>query len=180
MDFRRLRYQARCTALRGYNRSTINVCLDEQVKLEVIDKLKNMKVEFLSLVLDDNGVCVGIVAQDLETMQVEVFKGDAVIMATGGLGAIYGKSTNSTINTGCAASIVYQQGAYYANGEFIQIHPTAIPGDDKLRLMSESARGEGGRVWTYKDGKPWYFLEEMYPAYGNLVPRTLPLRLFLM
>ena len=41
-----------------------------------------------------------------------------------------------------------------------KIHPTAIPGDDKLRLMSESARGEGGRVWTYKDGKTWYFLEE--------------------
>ena len=53
----------------------------------------------------------------------------------------------------------------------IQIHPTAIPGDDKLRLMSESARGEGGRIWTYKDGKPWYFLEEKYPDYGNLVPR---------
>src|SRR5699024_11317098 len=67
-----------------------------------------------------------------------------------------------------AASIVYQQGAIYANGEFIQIHPTAIPGDDKLRLMSESARGEGGRIWTYKDGKPWYFLEEKYPDYGNL------------
>ena len=83
---------------------------------------------------------------------------DAVIMATGGPGIIFGKSTNSVINTGSAASIVYQQGAYYANGEFIQIHPTAIPGDDKLRLMSESARGEGGRVWTYKDGKPWYFL----------------------
>ena len=66
------------------------------------------------------------------------------------------------INTGSAASIVYQQGAMYANGEFIQIHPTAIPGDDKLRLMSESARGEGGRIWTYKDGKPWYFLEEKY------------------
>ncbi|MDI5790834.1 FAD-binding protein [Bacillus licheniformis] len=80
------------------------------------------------------------------------------------------------INTGSAASIVYQQGAYYANGEFIQIHPTAIPGDDKLRLMSESARGEGGRVWTYKDGKPWYFLEEKYPAYGNLVPRDIATR----
>ena len=65
---------------------------------------------------------------------------------------------------------------YYANGEFIQIHPTAIPGDDKLRLMSESARGEGGRVWTYKDGKPWYFLEEKYPAYGNLVPRDIATR----
>lgn len=71
---------------------------------------------------------------------------------------------------------VYEQGAYYANGEFIQIHPTAIPGDDKLRLMSESARGEGGRVWTYKDGKPWYFLEEKYPAYGNLVPRDIATR----
>ena len=64
----------------------------------------------------------------------------------------------------------------YANGEFIQIHPTAIPGDDKLRLMSESARGEGGRIWTYKDGKPWYFLEEKYPAYGNLVPRDIATR----
>src|SRR5690606_9165249 len=82
----------------------------------------------------------------------------------------------SVINTGSAASIVYQQGAYYANGESIQIHPTAIPGDDKLRLMSESARGEGGRVWTYKDGKPWYFLEEKYPAYGNLVPRDIATR----
>ncbi|GAA3320920.1 hypothetical protein GCM10020331_033900 [Ectobacillus funiculus] len=88
----------------------------------------------------------------------------------------FGKSTNSIINTGTAASAVYQQGAIYANGEFIQIHPTAIPGDDKLRLMSESARGEGGRVWTYKDGKPWYFLEEKYPAYGNLVPRDIATR----
>src|SRR5690606_435227 len=87
-----------------------------------------------------------------------------------------GKSTNSVVNTGTAASAVYQQGAIYANGEFIQVHPTAIPGDDKLRLMSESARGEGGRIWTYKDGKPWYFLEEWYPAYGNLVPRDIATR----
>src|SRR5699024_7378181 len=93
-----------------------------------------------------------------------------------GPGIIFGKSTNSVINTGSAASILYQQGAKYANGEFIQIHPTAIPGDDKLRLMSESARGEGGRIWTYKDGEPWYFLEEKYPAYGNLVPRDIATR----
>jgi succinate dehydrogenase / fumarate reductase flavoprotein subunit len=97
-------------------------------------------------------------------------------LATGGPGIIFGKTTNSVINTGTAASAVYQQGVNYANGEFIQIHPTAIPGDDKLRLMSESARGEGGRIWTYKDGKPWYFLEEKYPAYGNLVPRDIATR----
>lgn len=99
-----------------------------------------------------------------------------LLSATGGCGAVFGKSTNSTINTGYAAARCYQQGALYANGEFIQIHPTAIPGFDKNRLMSESARGEGGRIWTYKDGKPWYFLEEKYPAYGNLVPRDIATR----
>ena len=109
-------------------------------------------------------------------MEVHTFRADAVILASGGPGIIFGKTTNSVINTGTAASAVYQQGVHYANGEFIQIHPTAIPGDDKLRLMSESARGEGGRIWTYKDGKPWYFLEEKYPAYGNLVPRDIATR----
>jgi succinate dehydrogenase / fumarate reductase flavoprotein subunit len=89
---------------------------------------------------------------------------------------LFGKSTNSIVNTGSAQAKAYLQGATYANGEFIQVHPTAIPGLDKLRLMSESARGEGGRVWTYKDGKPWYFLEEKYPAYGNLVPRDIATR----
>ncbi len=152
--------------------------LDEQVRSHeaagLVEKYENW--EFLGVILDDDGVCRGIKAQNLKTMEIQAFRGDAVIMATGGPGIIFGKSTNSMINTGSAASIVYQQGAKYANGEFIQIHPTAIPGDDKLRLMSESARGEGGRVWTYKDGKPWYFLEEKYPNYGNLVPRDIATR----
>jgi succinate dehydrogenase / fumarate reductase flavoprotein subunit len=152
--------------------------LDEQVRrwevAGLVTKYENW--EFLGAVLDDEKRCRGIVAQDLRSMEIRVFRSDAVILATGGPGIIFGKSTNSIINTGTAASAVYQQGAIYANGEFIQIHPTAIPGDDKLRLMSESARGEGGRVWTYKDGKPWYFLEEKYPAYGNLVPRDIATR----
>ncbi|WJP97117.1 succinate dehydrogenase flavoprotein subunit [Macrococcus bovicus] len=152
--------------------------LDEQVRRYEVDGLvtKFEGWEFLGIVKDDDGVCRGIVAQNLVTSEIKSFAADAVIMATGGPGIIFGKSTNSMINTGSAASIVYQQGATYANGEFIQIHPTAIPGDDKLRLMSESARGEGGRVWTYKDGKPWYFLEEKYPDYGNLVPRDIATR----
>ncbi|AJD91694.1 succinate dehydrogenase flavoprotein subunit [Jeotgalibacillus malaysiensis] len=152
--------------------------LDEQVRRHEVAGLvtKYEGWEFLGSVLDDDGVCRGVVSQDLKTMEIQSFKADAVILATGGPGIIFGKSTNSVINTGAAASVAYQQGVYYANGEFIQIHPTAIPGDDKLRLMSESARGEGGRVWTYKDGKPWYFLEEKYPAYGNLVPRDIATR----
>lgn len=153
--------------------------LDEQVRRHEVNGLvtKYEGWEFLSAVIDDEGVCRGITAQNLIDSEIHTFAGDAVILATGGPGIVFGRSTNSVINTGTAAAAVYQQGAVYANGEFIQIHPTAIPGDDKLRLMSESARGEGGRVWTYdKDGKPWYFLEEKYPAYGNLVPRDIATR----
>lgn len=152
--------------------------LDEQVRRWEAEGLvtKSENWEFLSAIIDDEGVCRGISAQDLKTMEIKTFPADAVILASGGPGIIFGKTTNSVINTGTAASAVYQQGVHYANGEFIQIHPTAIPGDDKLRLMSESARGEGGRIWTYKDGKPWYFLEEKYPSYGNLVPRDIATR----
>ncbi|TWH58347.1 succinate dehydrogenase subunit A [Desulfitobacterium sp. LBE] len=151
--------------------------LDEQVRrFEVAGLVRKYEGwEMLSAVIEE-GACKGIVAQNLYNMEIQSFPADAVIVAAGGCGMIFGKSTNSTINTGSVASALYQQGVKYANGEFIQIHPTAIPGEDKLRLMSESARGEGGRVWTYKEGKPWYFLEEMYPAYGNLVPRDIATR----
>ncbi|KJS85491.1 MAG: succinate dehydrogenase [Peptococcaceae bacterium BICA1-8] len=152
--------------------------LDEQVRRYEDEGKVKMHIgwDFLSAVLDDDGKCVGMVAQELQTMEIKHFPADAVILATGGNGMVFGRSTNSNICTGSAQSSVYRQGAIYANGEFIQVHPTAIPGEDKLRLMSESARGEGGRVWTYKDGKPWYFLEEMYPAFGNLVPRDIATR----
>ena len=152
--------------------------LDEQVRRYEEQKLvkKFEQWEFVRLILDDNGECRGIVAQNMYDMRMEAFTADAVILATGGLGMVFGRSTNGTISTGSAASIAYQQGSIFGNGEFIQIHPTALPGEDKRRLMSESARGEGGRIWTYKDGKPWYFLEEWYPAYGNLVPRDIAAR----
>ncbi|GIO21755.1 succinate dehydrogenase flavoprotein subunit [Oceanobacillus sp. J11TS1] len=152
--------------------------LDEQVRRYEVEGLvtKFEGWEFLEAVIDEQGVGKGIVAQNIKTHEIKAFRSDATIFATGGPGIIFGKSTNSMINTGSAASKLYLQGAKYANGEFIQIHPTAIPGDDKLRLMSESARGEGGRIWTYKDGEPWYFLEEKYPAYGNLVPRDIATR----
>ena len=152
--------------------------LDEQVRRYEVEGLvtKYEGWEFLRAVIDEEGIGRGIVAQNIKSHEIRAFRSDATIFATGGPGIIFGKSTNSMINTGSAASILYQQGVKYANGEFIQIHPTAIPGDDKLRLMSESARGEGGRIWTYKDGEPWYFLEEKYPAYGNLVPRDIATR----
>ena len=152
--------------------------LDEQVrKYEAAGLVEKFEFwEFLSAIRDEEGLCRGIVGQDLRSMAVRAFPADAVCLATGGLGMIFGKSTNSVVCTGSAASAVYQQGALFANGEFIQVHPTAIPGEDKVRLMSESARAEGGRVWVPKDGTPWYFLEEKYPKYKNLVPRDIATR----
>src|SRR6185369_5584282 len=127
--------------------------LDEQVRrYESEGKVTKYEAwEFLSAVFDGNRISRGICAIDLRSMEVRTFPADAVIMATGGIGAIFGKSTNSVVCTGSAQSALYQQGCYYANGEFIQVHPTSIPGEDKLRLMSESARGEGGRVWVPKN-----------------------------
>jgi len=164
--------------------------LDEQVrKYEVAGKVNKYEGwEMLSLILDDHQVCRGLVAMNLQTLELKAFAADAVIMATGGPGLIFGKSTNSMTCTGSATSACYQQGARYGNGEFIQVHPTSIPGEDKLRLMSESARGEGGRVWVPRtkgdERKPkdipeserWYFLEEKYPAFGNLVTRDIATR----
>ena len=164
--------------------------LDEQVRRhEAEGKVTKYEGwEFLSAVLDSNGVCRGICALDLRSMETRTFPADAIIICTGGIGAIFGKSTNSVVCTGSAQSALYQQGAVYANGEFIQVHPTCIPGDDKLRLMSESARGEGGRIWVPRDKNEkrvarsipeadrFYFLEEWYPKYGNLVPRDIATR----
>jgi succinate dehydrogenase / fumarate reductase flavoprotein subunit len=164
--------------------------LDEQVRRWEVEGLvkKHEFWDFLGPVLDDNGRCVGGVAQDMVSMEIRTFPADAVVVATGGCGLIYGRSTMSVFCTGSAASRCFQAGAKYGNGEFIQVHPTAIPGADKLRLMSESARGEGGRVWVPRkpnDTRPpkqipqserYHFLEERFPKYGNLVPRDIATR----
>ena len=164
--------------------------LDEQVRRwEVAGKVKKWEFwDFLEPVVDQSGRCRGAVCQDLVTMQFRAFPADAVILASGGCGLVFGRSTMSMVCTGSAVSRCYAAGASYGNGEFIQVHPTAIPGADKLRLMSESARGEGGRVWVPRtpqdprdpreipEAERDYFLEERYPKYGNLVPRDIATR----
>jgi succinate dehydrogenase / fumarate reductase flavoprotein subunit len=164
--------------------------LDEQVRRHEAAGLvhKYEGWEFVGLVREGDGRCAGLVALDQRAMRPRAFAASAVVMATGGPGLLFGRSTNSLINSGSAAAAAYMDGADYGNGEFIQVHPTAIPGLDKLRLMSESARGEGGRIWVPKqkgdaraprsipEGERWYFLEERYPKYGNLVPRDVASR----
>jgi succinate dehydrogenase / fumarate reductase flavoprotein subunit len=164
--------------------------LDEQVRRRESEGLvkKYEYWDFLGPMLDDQGRCRGAIAQDMMSMEIRAFPADAVVVATGGCGLVYGRSTMSVFCNGGAASRCFQAGAKYGNGEFIQVHPTAIPGSDKLRLMSESARGEGGRVWVPRKPQDvraaadipvsdrYYFLEERYPKYGNLVPRDIATR----
>jgi len=164
--------------------------LDDQVRRWKVEGKVTMYEywDYLGPILDAKGVCKGCVGQDLVTMEIRAFPADALVIASGGCGLIYGRSTMSMACTGSAASRTFQAGAKYGNAEFIQVHPTAIPGADKLRLMSESARGEGGRVWVPRkpqdprnpkeipEGERYYFLEERYPKYGNLVPRDIATR----
>ncbi len=166
--------------------------LDEQVRRHESEGrvTKYEGWEFLSAVLDSKGVARGITALNLRTMELKSFPADAIILATGGIGAIFGKSTNSVVCTGSAQSAIFQQGAYYANGEFIQGPPHRHPPVKTSCVSCPSPpRGEGGRVWvpahrpatsapSSRSPSPTAStsIEEWYPKYGNLVPRDIATR----
>lgn len=98
----------------------------------------------------------------------------AVILAAGGMNSLFpGLTTGTVINTGDVTAEALFCGAELANPEFIQYHPTTVSIPGKRCLISEAARGEGGRLFAYRDGKPWYFMEEKYPELGNLMPRDV-------
>jgi succinate dehydrogenase / fumarate reductase flavoprotein subunit len=146
--------------------------------------------EMLDLVVVENRAC-GIIVRNLVTGQLERHAGDAVLLATGGYGNVFFLSTNAMNCNVTAAWRAHKKGALFANPCYTQIHPTCIPvhGDyqSKLTLMSESLRNDG-RVWVPRqkgdkrhpkdipDSERWYFLEERYPSFGNLVPRDVASR----
>ncbi|WP_182050294.1 fumarate reductase/succinate dehydrogenase flavoprotein subunit [Changpingibacter yushuensis] len=147
--------------------------------------------EMMELIVKD-GHARGIIARDMVTGEVETHIADAVVLATGGYGNVFFLSTNAM---GCNASAIWRahrKGAYFANPCYTQIHPTCIPqhGDyqSKLTLMSESLRNDG-RIWVPKKAEDCkkdprdipeedrdYYLERIYPAFGNLVPRDIASR----
>lgn len=148
------------------------------------------RTEMLDLVVI-NGRARGIVTRNMITGKIETFLADAVVLATGGYSNLYYLSTNAK---GCNATAIwraYKRGAFFANPCFTQIHPTCIPvsgeHQSKLTLMSESLRNDG-RIWVPRnagDNRPpnaipeserYYYLEERYPSFGNLVPRDVASR----
>ena len=139
-----------------------------------------------------DGQAKGIVTRDLVTGELESHMADCVVLCTGGYGNVFYLSTNAKGCNASAAWRAHKKGALFANPSFTQIHPTCIPQhgtlQSKLTLMSESLRNDG-RVWAPKNAKDCdkrpeeiaeqdrdYFLERMYPAFGNLVPRDIASR----
>ncbi|MDZ7879103.1 MAG: fumarate reductase/succinate dehydrogenase flavoprotein subunit [Saprospiraceae bacterium] len=163
--------------------------LSRQIKLGSV-KLYN-RHEMLDLVKVD-GKARGIIARNLLTGKLERFSAHAVVLATGGYGNVFYLSTNAMMCNVTAAWRAHRRGAFFGNPCFTQIHPTCIPvsGDyqSKLTLMSESLRNDG-RIWVPKRAEDCqkhpneikeedrdYYLERVYPAYGNLVPRDVASR----
>jgi succinate dehydrogenase / fumarate reductase, flavoprotein subunit len=148
------------------------------------------RTEMLELVVED-GKAVGIITRDLVTGEIESHSAHAVVLATGGYGNVYYLSTNAMNCNVTAAWRAHKKGALFANPCYTQIHPTCIPASDefqsKLTLMSESLRNDG-RIWVPRkkdedrlakdipEEERYYYLEEKYPAFGNLVPRDVASR----
>ncbi len=120
-----------------------------------------------------DGVCHGALLFDEGGGGLEAVYADTVVMATGGQNALFGKTTGSTQCDGYAAGRLFMQGAELKNLEFIQYHPTTLETPQKRMLISEAARGEGGRLFYEAGGRRVYFMEDKYGPRGNLMTRDV-------
>lgn len=128
--------------------------------------------QFYAGLIRDNH-CYGALLYNEKTCQIETIYADAVVMATGGQNLLFGKTTGSTQCDGYAVAKLYEQGARLKNLEFIQYHPTTVETPQKRMLISEAARGEGGRLYYMENGCRVYFMEERYGERGNLMSRDI-------
>lgn len=157
----------------------------KQLMTALIDAVRRYEVEgavhrldhhdFLTL-FHDGPVCTGASLRDTWSGETCDLPAQAVLIASGGLHGLFGCTTGSLADTGAVTAELFRLGLPVANGEFIQYHPTTIASNGKRMLVSEAARGEGGRLWVMKQGQPWYFMEEKYPELGNLMPRDVTAR----
>lgn len=128
--------------------------------------------DFYGALIKD-GKCYGAVLYNEATRQPEAITADSVVIATGGQNALFGKTTGSTQCDGYVAGKLLMQGVELKNLEFIQYHPTTIETAQKMMLISEAVRGEGGRLYVEENGSRVYFIEDKYGEHGNLMPRDI-------
>lgn len=147
--------------------------IDEARRYEAAGLITRYQHHNLVDLVAKDGACYGVILEDTFTHNLVPLAG-ATVLATGGLNGFFeGYTTGTTQNTGDAAAMLFAGGVRFANLEFIQYHPTTVSIAGKRMLVSEAARGEGGRLFVLREGKPWYFMEEKYPELGNLMPRDV-------
>lgn len=145
----------------------------EARKYECSDMITRMLLRQFHSALIRDGKCYGALLYNEKTLKMETVYADAVVIATGGQNLLFGKTTGSTQCDGYVAAKLYEQGAKLKNLEFIQYHPTTIETPQKRMLISEAARGEGGRLYYMENGRRVYFTEDLYGERGNLMPRDI-------
>jgi succinate dehydrogenase / fumarate reductase flavoprotein subunit len=148
--------------------------INEARKKETEGKIIVKKgIKLLSLLMNDtNQECMGACFYSDDKRTINIYA-DMTIIATGGPNGVFGRTTGSTLNTGCVDGILLKQGVEFENLEMIQFHPTTIDAVSKRIVISESARGMGGSLYTIKNGKLWYFMKEWYPEMGELMARDV-------
>lgn len=164
---RRTAFAGSCTG-----KQIMTALIQETRKYEKLGYIERLSHHTFCQLILENKCCVGCIICDNnnDTFQAKLGR---VILATGGMNGLFGKTTGSILNTGEAVAKVFLQGAKAANLEMIQYHPTTCLVNGKRGLISEAARGEGGRLFTYDHSKKLYFMEEKYPELKNLMPRDV-------
>lgn len=143
------------------------------LEYEISEKIEPHFGLYFHSALIHNNRCFGALFFQPRTGQLIPFYADAVVCATGGQNKLFGKTTGSELCDGYAAGRLFTQGVQLRNLEFIQYHPTTIETDHKRMLITEAARGEGGRLYYLDGGRRIYFMEDKYGARGNLMPRDI-------
>ena len=151
----------------------MSALIREARKYEGKKVIKRLLGRHFHSALIKDGKCYGAMLYNEKERKMETIFADAVVIATGGQNLLFGKTTGSTICDGYVAAKLYEQGAKLKNLEFIQYHPTTVETPQKRMLISEAARGEGGRLYYLDSGERVYFMEDRYGKNGNLMPRDI-------
>ena len=150
--------------------------IDAVRKEEAAGNVKRLSHHSFQTLLLQGNVCLGCLIKDDYSSTVTELHSDTVIIASGGMHGLFGNTTGSLFNTGEVTAELFRLGIPIANGEMIQYHPTTIECGGKRMLITEAVRAEGGKLFSLKNGKLYYFMRERYPELGDLMPRDITAR----
>lgn len=151
----------------------MSALIREARRHECHDRIQRLLGRQFHSALIHDGKCYGALLYNEAARQLETVYADAVVVAAGGQNLLFGKTTGSTQCDGYVIAKLYEQGALLKNLEFIQYHPTTVETPQKRMLISEAARGEGGRLYYLEGDRRVYFMEEAFGKNGNLMPRDV-------